>query len=102
MKVIKKYYLLLGKLVLSLKGEYYGAFPLQIEQVQMRIAMAKIFLEQGPTHRSCPETRRYGLNPVSTLDGFMRFFFFFLVFSLLVLHSLMYDNHAHFIAVLKD
>lgn len=31
MKVIKKYYyLLLGKLVLSLKGKYYGGSPLSI------------------------------------------------------------------------
>lgn len=46
----KYYFLLVGKFFLSLKENPYGVLHLllQIDQLQMRVYVAKTFLEQGP------------------------------------------------------
>lgn len=60
MKVRKKYYYLsVVKLFFFFKLErkiLWVLHLLHIDQLQMRMFMAKMFLEQRPTHRPCPET----------------------------------------------
>lgn len=50
MEVMNKYYFLLVGSFLSLKENLYGVLHLllQIDQLQMRVYVAKTFLEQGP------------------------------------------------------